>query len=637
MSLRSGNKKTETSPDPFPMQHNTATIFFLMLLLAAMAGEYAVYLQLDPGQVLESGDRGALFMLKLAARGGIWCRAGFVVCYLLWVISPGALPLAGSRQPAWPLKWLAPAGFTGSAYLLLQVQSYPNFLFRLLYPATLACLIMAGLMLPLVFRQRGSRHFGIRNERKQVKTALGFSFRTEEGYINVANPFRGIFISGAAGAGKSESLAYAVIRQAIAKGYTGLVYDFKFPVLAEQIHLALWESDRQDIAYYLLNFHELSKSHRLNPVKASRMPVVAYAEEYSLAILNNLLPETIRKKDFWIRSANAMLAAVIWFLKKHHPGYCSIPHAVNIILYKDYVRTLSMLSQDAETAGMVRSVISAVENDAEGQIAGVIGSLQLSIARINSPEICWVLSGDDFELDLNNPAAPKILAIGTDPSLVDTFSPLISCIITVALKLMNKPGKLPSVVLLDEAPTLYIPKLEMIPATARSNRIATVYMAQDYSQMVDSYGKEKADVIIANLNNQFYGRVGVASSARMISEFFGREEKEMETRSSSLSHYGNRLSNNQSVSFNRQEKQVVRPQDLSSLRVGEFIGTAVEGKEPYFWSRIRPAGGGVPAPEIQPFACNVQVLKNFEKVRAEAEEIVSSYQQILLKPLKRKR
>ena len=415
------------------------------------------------------------------------------------------------------------------------------------------------------------------------------------------------------------------------------MYDFKFPVLAEQVHKALWESNSSEISYYLLNFHDLSRSHRVNPIKPGQMLLMAYAEEYSQAILHNLWPETIRKKDFWVRSACAILTAVIWFLKKHHPEYCTIPHAVNIILYKDYLRTMSMLATDPETEGLVQSLISAIENEAEGQIAGVMGSLQLSIARINSPEICWVLSGDDLDLDLNNPDKPKILTIGADASLVDTFSPLISCIITVALKLMNRTGKSPSFVLLDEAPTLYIPKLEMIPATARSNKVAVVYMAQDYAQMVDSYGKEKADVMMANLNNQFYGRVSSATTAKMISEFFGREEKEVESRSTTQSIWGSRQTNNQSISLHKQEKQLVRPQDLTCLQVGEFIGTTVEGKEPYFWSKVRLYSSAKEDWAIQPFAHNVQVQKIYEKIRAEAEWIVRGYENQLKRGGQKKR
>jgi type IV secretory pathway TraG/TraD family ATPase VirD4 len=373
----------------------------------------------------------------------------------------------------------------------------------------------------------------------------------------------------------------------VQKGYSGLIYDFKFPVLAEQVNKALVMWGKNEIKHYIVNFYDPAYSHRLNPLKPENMPQVSYAEEYALAILNNLLPESIRKKDFWIRSANAILTAVIWFLKKHHPRYCTIPHVVNCILYKDYLHLMSMLETDEGCADMIRSALTAIENEAESQVAGVIGTLQISITRINSPQICWVLSGDDFDLDLNNPLDTKLLTLGSHPTLSDTFSPVISCIATVALKLMNQPGKRHSFVLLDEAPTIYIPKLDMIPATARSNKVATIYMAQDFSQMIASYGKEVADVVIANLNNQFYGRVGSASTAKYISDLFGRVDKQMQSVSKGRNRHDKGQSNNESVSSSMQEKLLVRPGDVTNLQVGEFIGMTVESKEPYFWSKVK--------------------------------------------------
>ena len=71
------------------------------------------------------------------------------------------------------------------------------------------------------------------------------------------------------------------------------------------------------------------------------------------------------------------------------------------------------------------------------------------------------------------------------------------------MRQMNKPNQQKSVVLLDEAPTIYIPNIEQIPATARSNKIATIFGVQDFSQLVDNYGQDKAQIILANLGNQF--------------------------------------------------------------------------------------------------------------------------------------
>jgi type IV secretory pathway TraG/TraD family ATPase VirD4 len=439
------------------------------------------------------------------------------------------------------------------------------------------------------------------------------------------NPFRGIFISGGAGSGKSYSLANPIIRQAVGKGYCGLVYDFKFPVLCEQVNKALVLSGNKEVTHYIVNFYDLSRSHRLNPLRPENMPTVAYAEEYALAILNNLLPESIRKKDFWIRSANAILTAVIWFLKKHHPQHCTLPHVVNTILYKDYLHVMSMLETDAQCSDMVRSALTAMENEAESQVAGVMGTLQISIVRINSPEICWVLSGDDFDLDLNNPSHPKLLTLGSHPTLSDTFSPVISCIATVALKLMNQPGKRHSLVLLDEAPTIYIPKLDMIPATARSNKVATIYMAQDFSQMVFSYGKEAAEVVISNLNNQLYGRVGSLATAKHVSELFGKEEKSTSSFSSGRNSYEKGQSSNVSISKSMQEKSLVRTQDVTALKVGEFVGMTVESKQPYFRSSIKVDSEKAGDFSIPPFASGVEAERNFAKIKHEVERFICSY------------
>jgi type IV secretory pathway TraG/TraD family ATPase VirD4 len=186
---------------------------------------------------------------------------------------------------------------------------------------------------------------------------------------------------------------------------------------------------------------------------------------------------------------------------------------------------LDLLAKDYQCASMIRSILTAVENGASKQTAGMISTLQLALARINTPEICYVLSGNEFSLDFNDPANPKVFCIGTSPTLCETFSPVISRLITVALKQMNQQGKHHSFVLLDEGPTLYVPKLDQLPATARSNKVATIYMVQDFSQMKKLYGQNEADALISNLNNQFFGRVASLSTAEYVSRLFGKEDR----------------------------------------------------------------------------------------------------------------
>ena len=98
---------------------------------------------------------------------------------------------------------------------------------------------------------------------------------------------------------------------------------------------------------------------------------------------------------------------------------------------------------------------------------------------------------------------------------------------------MNQAGKHHSAVLLDEAPTLYIPKLEIIPATARSNKVSISFFAQDISQIVSQYGQKNADLIISLLNNQFFGRVSSQKTAEYVSKLFGKTDQYFESHSQS--------------------------------------------------------------------------------------------------------
>ena len=194
---------------------------------------------------------------------------------------------------------------------------------------------------------------------------------------------------------------------------------------------------------------------------------------------------------------------------------------------------------------------------------------------------------------------------------------------------MNKQGKRKSFVLLDEAPTLYIPKFEVIPATARSNKVASVYMAQDIAQMVDMFGREKAEVIIANLSNQFYGKVSSVQTAKVVSEMIGKEEQLITNRSqgSSRGSKGSRnLSHNTSTS--QQERALIKPQEVMQLQPGEFVGQTVEASIPYFRAqtkeiKVRQQYGITPfISSARSISMQAALQANFRQVRKEVKAVV---------------
>jgi type IV secretory pathway TraG/TraD family ATPase VirD4 len=396
-------------------------------------------------------------------------------------------------------------------------------------------------------------------------------------------------------------------------------------------HAALQEYQRPSkMPYYVLNFQDLMRSHRCNPLSPENIPTLAHAEEYARTIVSNLDPASIRHREFFSNSATAWLAALIWFFRSEHPHLSTLPHVINTVLFQDYTQVISMLETNPQSADMIRSIATAIENKAEKQLAGVIASLQIMVSRINSPEIAWVLSGDDFNLNINDPADPKLLCIGSDPGLTDTLSPVISLIITVALKRMNQQGRHNSFVLLDEAPTLYIPRFEVIPATARSNRIASVFMAQDYSQMQDMFGREKSAVIVANLSNQFYGKTSTLSTAKTVSEMIG-SQAQWQTHYSKGNSRDSKGRHNltYNTSHSLHERILVKPQEIMQLSTGEFVGRTVESKLPYFWDRVK-LSEEKPSAALMPFVSfdigMVEIVAvNFHKIRKEVEELVSSY------------
>lgn len=417
----------------------------------------------------------------------------------------------------------------------------------------------------------------------------GIPLKANGGFVNVNNPFRGTLVVGGAGSGKSESIIKPYIAEAAALNYSGILYDFKNPQLSLYYYHfnELYRSQGHKIvnAAYI-NFQDLQKTQRCNPLAPRYIPSVGHAEEYATVIYTNLIPESIKKMDFWHRSAIAILQASIWYFVTNYPEKSTLPHIV-AFLQGSVDDIFTTLKRDSTCKRLISSILTSYENKALGQLSGTIGTLQLALNRFNSPEIAYVLSSDDVNLDLNDPKDPTFLCIGNIPTLQATYSPVISLIITVATKMMNNPNKHHSIVILDEAPTIYIPNLEVIPATGRENKVALVFACQDFSQITDAYGKDKTNTIIANLANQFYGRVSHHETAEYMIKLGGKHDVLMTSYSSSsgqnsssgafLSGQGSSgSSSSSSSSSSYQLRDWLTVQQIRDFQQGQFFTILVE-------------------------------------------------------------
>ena len=395
--------------------------------------------------------------------------------------------------------------------------------------------------------------------------------------VDIENPYAGVFISGGAGAGKSKSIIEPIIYDAGRKGFTGVVYDFKFPELAQYVNTAYKNSN---VKPYFINFSDLNRSNRINPIAPELMINDSFAREFAYSILANLNPSMINKPDFWSDNATALLASTFWYLRKRQPQYCTLPHAMSMILQPNLEALLRTLSDEPKCADMIAPILTAFANGADNQLAGVISSLQVSLSKINTEEVYYITSASDFSLSLNDISSKGILVIGNNPILASTYSPVIGLILTSISKMLNQQGKEKSLFMLDEFPTVFVPNVEQLPATARSNKVATVLACQDIAQMIDKYGKDKTDTILSNLGNQFYGRTTNPTTAQRVSQIFGKSDKLMETQSDNYDRtlvMGDRRKGS-GKSYAYQERDLVKIQDVATLPTGSFYTILSEGK-----------------------------------------------------------
>jgi type IV secretory pathway TraG/TraD family ATPase VirD4 len=467
-----------------------------------------------------------------------------------------------------------------------------------------------------------------RKNLERLKGPYSLELKTQSSQVLIGNPFRGIFIVGSAGSGKSESIAVPLLSEYLKKSFSGLIYDFKFPTLANDAQKLLNEL-KTPLNHFYLDFNNPLRSYRVNPFNPKYLLNVNYAREFAQAIVSNLTPESIEKKDFWTRSATDLLTACIWYLKEEEPEKCTLPHVLAMITSND-TALLETLQKNPQSAQMTISTYNAMQRGSNNQLSGVIGTLQSMVAQINTPELMYVFSGDDFSLDLNNPSSPIVLTVGSYPTLTETFAPLCSLVITVATKLMNQPNKHQSFVLLDESPTVFVPNLDVLPNTGRDNKISTVLMVQDLAQLRQGYGDVKADVLFAACNNHLYGRVSSSKTAEVLSSQFGKQDKVYTTHSSTSSSSGTLSpkggSESSTTSTNIQEREIIKAAEFLKLQPGEFVVSLVESnKHGFFKDRFNMINRSIPKHEIvlTPPEHPADAIKaNYLKIRSEVDEIL---------------
>ncbi|MDB5014206.1 MAG: conjugal transfer protein TraG [Daejeonella sp.] len=389
-------------------------------------------------------------------------------------------------------------------------------------------------------------------------------------WINIINPFRGMLILGTPGSGKSHFVVRHIITQHIMKGFSMFIYDFKFDDLTKIAYNTLL-SCTNAAKFYVINFEDLSRTHRCNPLDPESMQDITDATEASRTIMMGLNREWIKKQgDFFVESPINFVTAIIWYLRKYKEGmYCTLPHVIEL-MQVDYRYLFALLNQEPEIEVLINPFVSAWKNEAYDQLEGQVASAKISMARLSSPALYFVLSGNDFTLNLNDPDKPKVICMGNNPVKQQVYGAVLSLYISRMIKLVNQREKQKSSLVFDEFPTIYFNHMDSLLATARSNKVATTLAVQDYSQLKKDYGREQAEVISNVVGNIIAGQV-TGDTAKQLSERFGKIQQQKH----SVSINSTDTSHSQST----QLEYAIPLSRISTLSSGEFVGMVADNPD----------------------------------------------------------
>lgn len=390
-------------------------------------------------------------------------------------------------------------------------------------------------------------------------------------WINIINPFRSLLVIGTPGAGKSYFVIRHIITQHLQKGFTMFIYDFKYDDLSRIAYNTLPRYARKFPVlpkFYVINFEDLSRTHRCNPLDPATMNDITDATESSRTIMLGLNRDWIKKQgDFFVESPINFVTAIIWFLRKYADGrYCTLPHVIEL-MQLDYPNLFKLLRSEPEIEVLINPFESAFRNEAMEQLEGQIASAKIGMARLSSPQLYYVLSGNDLTLDINDPGNPKIVCVGNNPQKQQIYGAVLSLYISRVIKLVNKKKQQKCSLIFDEFPTIYFNGIDSLIATARANKVATCLAVQDYSQLKKDYGREQAEVIMNIVGNVISGQV-VGETAKLLSERFGKIVQERESVSIN--------SSDTSISTSSQLDSAIPASKIATLSSGEFVGTVAD-------------------------------------------------------------
>ncbi len=464
-----------------------------------------------------------------------------------------------------------------------------------------------------------------------IPTLYYYRGKMRRGWINIEQPFRGIWVVGVPGSGKTFGIIEPLIRQESAKGWSMCVYDYKFPVLARKLFYHFEKNKAEGklpahATFNVINFVNVEYSRRVNPIQNRYINSVGEASETAVTLM-----EALQKgksggggsDDFFKKAAENFLAACIFFfvnyevmpydrdwvelneeklkgsdgrylrdaegnivrkyyykdgrpaeLYRYKGRYADLPHVLSFLM-QEYTTIFDVLMMEESVASLVAPFKTALQNKAMDQLEGMVGTLRIYVSRLVTPEAFWVLSGDDFDLKISDPKDPSYLLIANDPKMEAIITALNAVILNRLVSEVNTgEGKNnPVSIIVDELPTLYFNKIDRLQGTARSNKVSIALGFQSKEQLEKDYGKEVTAALLGIFGSVISATTNNKDTVEWLSnDIMGKIKQVKEGLSITKS--------DTTISLNEELQPLVPADKIANMPAGWLCGTTARSFTP---------------------------------------------------------
>ena len=416
---------------------------------------------------------------------------------------------------------------------------------------------------------------------------------------------RGVSISGAAGSGKTYSCFLPIIRHCANKKMGGIIYDYKDGEMSEYL-LSMYQE--AELPVYPIYPYQPSKSYRVNPIAPAYLDSMNTVNALAQVFMSNLGVEMKGDNKFFLSAAESTLAAVIWRTKEDFPERCNLAYVTALMMRKSVEELADYIESDDTAAIMGKTFLDSM--GADRQMAAIQSTISDSMRKIISPEMYWLLSGDDFSLKLNTEEDRGILLLINHPSYREVYNPFLATLFQSTIMQMSVRKRLPSAIIIDEGSTIKLNDAANIPATLRSYDIATVFGLQDMVQGEILYGEKPFKALLTNLSTVMVGKTNDPNT----SGHYVKLVEEIKKKQTSYTR-----GKQQSSTVSKKEEKKIKQHEFHQLQTGEFILFNQSGRS----RKVRIKAGGyekTPLPVIREVSPR-DIQRHFNRILEEVQEM----------------